>query len=132
VVVGHVQGQSKAQGEKMIWYLNKVLGYQSNFDKVDLTKIPPEDNIRADTLSKMGFGTGPEIKTSAYEVIVVTEPSIIPKQDMMEIEEESTDPEWAMGVIQYLQNGSLPKDKLLSRKVKMNLARYALIGGILY
>jgi hypothetical protein len=41
----------------------------------------------------MGSGTGPEIKTSAYEVIVQTEPSIIPKQDMMEIEEKSTDPE---------------------------------------
>jgi ribonuclease HI len=40
MVVGHVQGQSEAQGEKMMWYLNKVREYQSNFDRVALTKIP--------------------------------------------------------------------------------------------
>jgi len=124
MVVGHVQGQSEAQGEKMMWYLNKVREYQSNFDRVALTKIPQEDNTWADALSKMGSGTRLEIKTSAYEVIVQTELSIIPKQDMMEIEEESTEPEWATRVIQYFQDGSLP--------VEMHSARYMLIGGILY
>jgi hypothetical protein len=37
-----------------------------------------------------------------------------------------------MGVIQYLRNRSLAKDKLLSRKVKMHSAWYTLIEGILY
>jgi hypothetical protein len=63
---------------------------------------------------------------------VQTEPSIIPKLDMMEIEERSTDPEWATNVVQYLRSGSLPGDKLLSCKVKMHSTRYVLIGGILY
>jgi hypothetical protein len=80
----------------------------------------------------MGSRTGPEIKTFANEVIVQTEPSIIPKQELMEIEEESTDPKWATGVIQYLRNRSLPVDKMLSRKVKVHSAPYTLIGGILY
>jgi hypothetical protein len=64
--------------------------------------------------------------------VVQTEPSIIPKLDLMEVEERSTDPEWATDVVQYLQNGSLPEDKLLSLKVKMHSARYVLIGGVLY
>jgi hypothetical protein len=97
-----------------------------------MTKIHRKDNIRADALSKMGSSTGPDIKTYAYEVVVQTEPSVIPKLDMMEIKERSTDLEWATNVVQYLQNGSLPEDKLMSRKVKMCLARYTLIGGILY
>lgn len=79
----------------------------------------------------MGPGTGPIIKTSAYEVVVQTEPSIVPKLDLMEVKERSTDPEWATDVVQYLRNRSLPKDKLLSRKVKMHSARYVLIGGVL-
>jgi hypothetical protein len=80
----------------------------------------------------MGSGTGPNVKTSTNEVVVETEPTINPKFEMMEVEERSTDPEWATDVIQYLRHRSLPEDKLLSRKVKMHSARYVLIGGILY
>jgi hypothetical protein len=116
----------------MIWYLNKVHEYQSNFDRTILTKIPRVDNVQADALSKMGSGTGPIIKTSAYEVVVQTKPSIIPKLDMMEVEERSTDLKWATKVVQYLRNGSLPENKLLSRKVKRHSARYVFIGGVLY
>ncbi|XP_062147754.1 uncharacterized protein LOC133856715 [Alnus glutinosa] len=96
---------------------------QSNFDRTDMTKIPREENVQADALSKMGSGTGPDVKTSAYGVVIQTEPSITPKLDVMETEERSTDPEWATDVIQYLRDGSLPRDKLLSRKVKMHSAR---------
>lgn len=127
VVVSQVQGVAKAQGEKMIQYLNKVREHQSNFDRTAMTKIPREENVQADTLSKMGSGTGPNIQTSAYEVVIQTEPSITPKLDVMETEEKSTGPEWATDVIRYLRDKSLPKDKLLSRKVK-----YVLIEGVLY
>jgi hypothetical protein len=58
----------------------------------------------------MGSGTRPEIKTSAYEVIVQNEPSIIPKQEMMEIEEESIDPEWATG------SHSIPPEWITSQR----------------
>jgi hypothetical protein len=132
VVVSHVQGLVEAQGEKMIQYLNKVREYQANFDRMAMTKIPREKNVQVDSLSKMGFGTGPNVKTSTNKVVVQTEPLIIPKLEMMEVEEGSTDPEWAADVVQYLRNRSLPEGKLLSRKVKMHLARYVLIGGVLY
>jgi hypothetical protein len=132
VVVSHVQGLAVAQGEKMIQYLNKVHEYQANFNRTAMTKIPREENVQADSLSKMGFGTGPNVKTSTNKVVVQTEPLIIPKLEMMEVEEGSTDPEWAADVVQYLRNRSLPEDKLLSQKVKMHSARYVFIGGVLY
>jgi hypothetical protein len=97
-----------------------------------MTKIPREENVQADALSKMGSGTGPNVQTSSYEVVIQTEPSITPKLHVMETEEKSTSPEWATDVIRYLRDGSLPRDKLLSRKVKMHAARYVLIGGVLY
>jgi hypothetical protein len=50
----------------------------------------------------------------------------------MEVEERTTDPEWATDVVQYLRNGSLPEDKLLSHKVKMHSTRYVLIRGVLH
>jgi ribonuclease HI len=132
VVVSHVQRIAEAQGEKMIQYLNKVREYQSNFSRMAMTKIPRKENVEVDALSKMGSGTGPDVKTSTNEVAVQTEPAINPKLEMMEVEERSTNPEWATDVVQYLHHGSLPEEKLLSRKVKMHSARYVLIGGILY
>jgi ribonuclease HI len=132
VVVSHVQGLADAQGEKMIQYLDKVGKYQSNFDRTVMTKIPREENAQADALSKMGSGTGPVVKTSTRGVVIQIEPSILPKLDMMEVEERSDEPEWATDVIRYLRSGSLPEDKLQSRKVKMHSARYVLIEGSLY
>jgi hypothetical protein len=79
--------------------VNKVREYQSNFDRTATTKIPREENVQADALSKMGSTTGPVIKTFAYEVVVQTEPSIISKLDLMEVEERSIDPEWATNVV---------------------------------
>jgi ribonuclease HI len=70
VVVSHVQGLAEAQGEKMIQYLNKVREYQSNFDRMAMTKIPQEENVQADSLSKMGSGTRPDVKTSTNEMVV--------------------------------------------------------------
>jgi len=92
VVVSHVQRLAEAQGEKMIQYLNKVREYQSNFSKTAMTKITREENVEVDALSKMGSGTGPDVKTSTNEVAVQTEPAINPKLEMMEVEERSTDP----------------------------------------
>ncbi|XP_062170503.1 uncharacterized protein LOC133876233 [Alnus glutinosa] len=132
VIVSHVQGFAEAQGEKMIQYLDKVRKCQSNFDRTVVIKVPREENARADALSKMDSGTGPVVKTSTRGVVIQTEPSILPKLDMMEIEERSDEPEWATDVIQYLRNGSLPEEKLRARKVKMHSARYVLIGGSLY
>jgi hypothetical protein len=112
----------------MIQYLNKVRKHQSNFERTAMTKIPREENVQADALSKMGSGTGPDVKTSTYGVVIQSEPSITLKLDVMETEEGSTDPEWATDVIQYLRDRSLRRDKLLSRKVKMHSTRYVLIG----
>lgn len=86
----------------MIQYLNKVREYQSNFDKTAMTKILLEENVQADALSKISSGTGPDVQTSAYEVVIQTEPSITPKLDLMETKEKSTGPEWATDVVQYL------------------------------
>jgi hypothetical protein len=95
VVWSHIRGQSEVHGEKMIQYLNKVHEIQSNFDRVVRTKIHRENNIRADALSKIGPKTGPEVKTFSHKIMSQKKPYIISRQETMEIDEESTDPEWA-------------------------------------
>jgi ribonuclease HI len=132
VIVGHIQGEYEARGSKMIKYLAKVQELQSFFNKVVITRIPREENIRADSLARIGSGSDEEIDISKHKVRVLTDPSILESKDLMQINEEIHNPEWAREITQYLRNGQLPEDKTSSRKVKMQAARYTLVGDVLY
>jgi hypothetical protein len=132
VVVGQVQGQFDTQEDRMARYLEQVRKFQSYFDRVVVTKIPREANTRADELSKIALGTDQEIEASRQQIIVLSEPSITPKVDIMELDAAPTEPEWATDIIQYLKNGSLPKDKARAWKIKVQVTRYSLLEEILY
>jgi ribonuclease HI len=132
VIVGHIQGDYEARGDKMIKYLAKVQESQAYFDKIVFTKIPREENVRADALARIGSGSDEEIDASKHKVRVLTKPSINENNDMMHINTEDPSPEWAKGIIQYLKDGNLPEDKKESRKIRMQSARYTLSGDILY
>lgn len=58
-----------------------------------LTKIPREENIRADSLAHIGFGLDEEIDTSKYKVRVLIDPSILESEDLIQINEEVHNPE---------------------------------------
>jgi ribonuclease HI len=53
VIVGHIRGEFEAKGERMKKYLAKVQGMQTSFQKFSITKIPREDNEKADHLARM-------------------------------------------------------------------------------
>jgi ribonuclease HI len=73
VVVGQVQGQFEAQEDRMARYLEEVCRFQSYFERFVITKIPREENIRADEFSKIASGTDEEIEASRRQIIVLTQ-----------------------------------------------------------
>lgn len=119
VVVGQVQGQFEAQEDRMARYLEEVRRFQSYFERFAITKIPREKNIRADEFSKITSGTEEEIEASRRQIIVLTEPSIAPRTNVMEVDSAPDEPEWAREIIQFLRNGLLPEDKVAARRVKI-------------
>jgi ribonuclease HI len=62
VIVGHIRGEFEAKGEKMKKYLSKVHDMQSSFQKFCITKIPREDNEKADRLARMASAENTKIK----------------------------------------------------------------------
>lgn len=54
VVIGHIKGEYEARGEKIKWYLPKVQQLKEAFEQTVTTKIPWEDNTRADALARLG------------------------------------------------------------------------------
>jgi hypothetical protein len=132
VVVGQVQGQFEAQEDRMARYLEQVRQFQSYFERVVITKIPRDENIRADEFSKIASGTDEEIEAFRLQIIVLTEPSITPKVNVMEADTTPNELEWATKIIQFLRNGLLPEDKVAARKVKIQATRFCLLGEVLY
>jgi ribonuclease HI len=83
VVVGQISGDFAAQGDKMARYLEKVCQLQSHFDRVVLTKIPKEENVWADALSRVGSRTEQKIQASRRRILVKIAPFIAPESDTM-------------------------------------------------
>jgi len=116
----------------MARYLEQVRQFQSYFERVVITKIPRDENIRVDEFLKIASGTDEEIEASRRQIIVLTEPSITPKVNVMEADTTPNEPEWATKIIQFLRNGLLPEDKVAARKVKIQATRFCLLGEVLY
>ena len=58
----------------------------------------------------------------------LTRPSI-EEEEVMNTQETV---EWMKPIIQYLEHGILPKDKLKARKLKIKAAHYSIYNGELY
>ncbi|XP_062176102.1 uncharacterized protein LOC133881163 [Alnus glutinosa] len=132
VVVGQVQGQFDTQEDRMARYLDQVRKFQSYFDRVVVTKIPREANTRAVELLKIVAATDEEIEASRWQIIVLIEPSITPKVNIMQADTAPTEPKSATKIIQFLKNVTLPQDKAAARKIKNQATRFSLLGEVLY
>lgn len=130
MVVGQINGDFAVQGGKLAKYLEKVHKLQSYFDRVVLTKVSREESACADALAQVGSGTEKEINMSKRAVLVQSQPSISLETEMMQLEE--AEPEWAHGIVRYLKLGELPQDGKQTKKVKLQSARYVMVGGVLY
>jgi ribonuclease HI len=76
VIVGHIIGEFEEKGEKMKRYLTKVQNMQSFFQKFCITKVPREDNEKADHLSRMVSAEITKIKEGRELIRSLSHPSI--------------------------------------------------------
>jgi ribonuclease HI len=76
VIVGHVNGEFEAKGEKMKKYLAKVQSMQTAFQKFCIKKIPREDNEKADHLARMASTEAEESDENDRVIPTLRHPSI--------------------------------------------------------
>jgi ribonuclease HI len=86
VIVGHIQGEFKAKGEKMKLYLSKVQNMQYSFQKFCIVKIPREDIEKADRLVQLASVDNSDGEEVEESVQVLTSPSISKEISVSEIE----------------------------------------------
>jgi hypothetical protein len=81
----------------------KVQSFHDQFDRMVITQVPRSDNTQADSLARIGSRTDQEIEASNQKVKVLTQPSIVIPEPVMQINNIYDSPYWAKDVIKYLQ-----------------------------
>ena len=130
VIVGHIRGEFEAKGEKMKMYLSKVQHMQSYFQKFCITKIPREDNEKADRLARMASVENVKIEEDRKLIRNLTHSSISDEASELAVIEEVSD--WRKEIINYLTNGILSPKKKSVVQLKMKVGKFTLLNGTLY
>jgi ribonuclease HI len=130
VIVGHIQGEFKAKGERMKKYLTKVQGMQASFQKFSITKIPRKDNEKADHLARMASAENTEAEEDRESIRSLRHSSISDKAFVVTSIEVASD--WRKEIIDYLQNRTIPSEKRSAVQLRMRAGRFTMVDGTLY
>ena len=111
-------------------YLSKIQGMQSSFHKFYITKIPREDNKKANRLARMAFIESIEKEESGEPIQILMYPSISDQAlELATIEEVSN---WRREIIDYLKNKILPIKNKSTIQLRMKAERFTIVNGTLY
>jgi ribonuclease HI len=130
VIVGHVRGEFEENGERMRKYLAKVQGMKASFQKFSITKIPQEDNQKADHLARMASAENTETEENRENIRSLRHSSISNEASTVTSIEEVSD--WRKEIIDYLQNGTVPSEKRSAIQLRMKAGRFTMVNETLY
>ena len=131
LVVNQVKDAYQVKDPSIIKYVQKAKQLLKKLEQEggqwDLLQIPISENSEADSLAK---ATGEDSK--AFQELELTEelakPSI-EEEEVMSIQEIA---EWMKPIVQYLEHGTLPEDKLQAQKLRIKVAHYSMHNSELY
>nr|CAN76096.1 hypothetical protein VITISV_005210 [Vitis vinifera] len=132
LVVRHVQKEYEAKDARMTRYLAKVRNTLQQFTEWTIEKIKRADSSRADALA--GIAASFPIKEAILlSIHVQPNPFVAEISTCNTIEaNQADDQEWTYDIAEYLQIDTLPGDLKQAHKVRVQAARFTLIGGHLY
>nr|CAN72897.1 hypothetical protein VITISV_003776 [Vitis vinifera] len=132
LVVKHVQEEYEAKDTRMAQYLAKVRNTLQQFTEWAIEKVRRVNNRRADALA--GIAASLPIKEAILLLIhVQPNPSVAEISTCNTIETNQADgQEWTNDITEYIRTGTLPGDLKQAHKVRVQAARFTLIGGHLY
>ncbi|XP_061353080.1 uncharacterized protein LOC133297872 [Gastrolobium bilobum] len=113
----------QAKGPLLIKYLDPAKQLTAEFEKVDISHIPRNENGRADILSKLASTKG---RGNHRTVVEQNIPELTCVMQIAEIDD------WRCSIIDYLENRVFPSRKEEARKLIRDAALYTMVEGQLY
>ncbi|RVX06105.1 hypothetical protein CK203_018633 [Vitis vinifera] len=132
LVVRHVQKEYEAKDSRMARYLAKVRSTLQQFTEWTIEKIKRANNGRADALAGIAASL-PIREAILLPIHVQANPSVTENSTCNSIEaDQADDQEWTHDIAEYLRTGTLPEYPKRAHKIRVQAARFTLIGGHLY
>jgi ribonuclease HI len=137
LVAQQVAGTYKARNEVMAAYRDEVDEVAKSFLGYDIKHVRREDNMVADTLSKLGSSR------KAVPLGIFLEHLDVPSVKMVDPENPElasshvmailpSNPPWAEPYLDYLMTKKLPEDEVQKRQIERRAKAYTIIDGQLY
>nr|GEV82154.1 reverse transcriptase domain-containing protein [Tanacetum cinerariifolium] len=129
LVANQVLGSYVAKEDNMIKYLEIVKGLVNRFTTFSISQVPRSKNKKADALSKIASTSFAHLSKQVL-VEVLENKSIKEKEVATVIKEDGAT--WMSQLVDYLKEGTLPRDKKEARKLRLKARQYELMEGVLY
>ncbi|XP_061374828.1 uncharacterized protein LOC133317052 [Gastrolobium bilobum] len=123
LVTSQIEGKYQAKCPLLMKYLSKVQEIMVDFDEVQVTHIPRGENSRAGILSKLA-----STKSLGNHRTVVQQSITMPSCVMV----ITLAHDWRKPIMDYLEKGILPEDRLKSRKLVRDAAQYTIVNDQLF
>ncbi|XP_059462296.1 uncharacterized protein LOC132191322 [Corylus avellana] len=91
-----------------------------------IKKVPRAQNKSTDQLAHLALASEAELDSLHEQVRLIPESSVAPTREVAQVEAR---PNWAKGIVQFLEDGTLQEDHKEARKLQMKAARYTLVRG---
>ncbi|KAL0461390.1 UNVERIFIED_CONTAM: Ribonuclease HI [Sesamum latifolium] len=127
LIVKQVSGEYEAKEESMVQYIQQIEELKIKFKRFQLQQIPREENVKADSLSKLASALE-DCKTWRITVQHLPQPRI--PLDIQLISSNNND--WRTPIIGWINEGHLPENRWEATKIKTRAIRFLTQGGILY
>ncbi|XP_074271450.1 uncharacterized protein LOC141595386 [Silene latifolia] len=148
IVVNHVNNEYVARDPKMIAYLKIATERKSKFRTFKITQVPREQNMEADALATLGSTFQPA-ELSNIPITHVLTPSIQEEPNQRPMKEDvhvqcaqgtrtlvsavgQQDADWRVPYLNWLRDGTLPKDRKEAQSFRIKASRYIMIDNILF
>ncbi|KAL0462667.1 UNVERIFIED_CONTAM: hypothetical protein Slati_0154300 [Sesamum latifolium] len=127
LIVKQINGEYEAKEESMVQYLQQIEELKTKFKSFQLHQIPREENIKADSLSKLASALE-DCKTRRITMQHLPQPRI--SLDIQPISSNHND--WRTPILRWIDEGHLPGDRWEATKIKNRAIHFLMQGGMLY
>jgi ribonuclease HI len=137
LVAQQMPGTFKAWNEVMAAYRDEVDEMAKSFLSYDIKHVRQEDNMAADTLSKLGSSRksvppGVFLEHLHVPSVKMVDPENPELASTPVMEVLPCNPPWAEPYLEYLTSKKLPEDEVQKRQIERRAKAYTILDGQLY
>ncbi|KAL0461388.1 UNVERIFIED_CONTAM: Ribonuclease HI [Sesamum latifolium] len=126
LIVKQVNGEYEAKEESMVQFLQQIEELKIKFKSFQLHQIPREENIKADSLSKLASAL------EDYKTRRITVQHLPQSQIPLDIQLiSSSNNDWRTPIIHWINEDHLPGDRWETTKIKNRAIYFLMQGGVI-